>query len=188
MIAHTAAERQIAPTAHRRVHVLGHGAGVDAADVEEGFPADDRTGPAPEGGIVAVLAGHDAVVEDGLLVPWLSLVFGAAVLEGVDVVVRLGRLDEGYLRVAKVAEEFGQEVLKRGVIRIEDCDEVAASLQQGRIQVPGLGATVVFACEVFRTNLFAEQPHLIAAPVIQDVGAVRVLHREGREDRRFQDG
>src|SRR5215207_1760353 len=94
--------------AHCRVHVFRHGPRIDATDFFEGAASQNRGAAAPESRVEAVFAGHHGVIEDGLFVPWAPGVVSASprMLERVEVVVGLRSLNQGHLRISKVAKQL----------------------------------------------------------------------------------
>ena len=169
--------------AHRGVQVFGDGAGGKAANLVECAAPHHGATAAEEGGVPVVLAALDDAEEERLLGPHRATRAAPAVLKRIEVVEVLRRLHEAHLRVREIAQRLGQKVAPRCVIGIEDRDQLAAAVGQRMVQVARLGVLVVGARQVFAAKLPGQRAHLRAAPVVEQPGFVRVVHRPRGEQR-----
>ena len=176
--------------ADRRVDVLRDGVGRDAADLPQCRDAHDGAGPAPERAGPAVLARLEDPIEEGLFVEALAAdpVGGGAidptglVLERVDVVELLGRLDQGETRIVEVAQGADEEVGRGDVVGVEDRDELGIDDAEGVIEVARLGVLVRGAGEIVRPEFGRQSLDFGSGTVIEHPGLVVDPHRDGGGD------
>ena len=168
----------------RRVEVLGDRLGRDAADLQQRGAPDQRAGAAPEGGVVAVLAGADRGEEDRLLVAP-----EVVVLDGVVVGEVVRALHERDARIVEVADERLERVGQRHVVGVEHEHELARGACERVVDVAGLRVRVVRARQVAaRSHGSRERGDLRAATVVEHVGRVRVVQQRAAGERRFEHG
>ncbi len=170
----------------RRVDVLGHAVRADAADRLERAHPDEGAGPAPEWRRPAGLGRRDHPVEDSFLVECLAVAL-ALVLERVEVVEVLGRLDEGQLLVDEIGQGGGQEAGRRDVVGVEDGHDVGLDPLQRVVQVAGLRVPVVRAGHVPGAQPLGQAADLVPPAVVEDPRLVGRFEGDGRRDRRQQD-
>ena len=174
----------------RGVGVFGHGLDGYAADFQQRFTTDDRTGAAEEGGVPQVVAVLHQAVEQ------LALVGHGA--EGVEVLFErvwreeeVRRLQHRQLRVfEEPAQAHLQEGARRHVVGVEQGDVFTVGDLQRFVKVTGLGVEVVVAANVVHADLAAEVAEVVAAAVVQHVDTQLVLgpvHCLGGEDGQFYD-
>ncbi|HWO15904.1 MAG TPA: hypothetical protein VNM89_04240 [Solirubrobacterales bacterium] len=155
--------------ADRRVEVLGDRLRRDPADPEQRLAADQRRRAAPESGAVAVFAGADDAVEQRLLVPSHRVVLRRVVVEEV-----MRALHQAHPLVVEVADQRVEGVGHRHVVGVEHEDEVAVGARQRRVDVSRLGVGVVGPGQVARAGRLRQFRHLLAAPVVEQPGRVRI--------------
>ena len=124
---------------------------------------------APEGPVVAVLAGHDHLEEHALVVA-----AGLEVLEGVVVAEVMGCLDQRHRRVVEVADGGVEDVGLGDVVGVEDQDQLAAGVVEGVVDVAGLGVLVGGPGQVAGPEPLGQRADVLTAPVVEDPGDVRI--------------
>jgi hypothetical protein len=103
--------------------------------------------------------------------------------EGVDVVEVLRRLDQRHLRILEVPEQPIDDVRQRHVVGIELQDEFARRDAQRVVQISRFRIRIADAADVADAQPLGHRFHILALPVIEHVGAVRIPDRP-RADRR----
>jgi hypothetical protein len=104
------------------------------------------------------------------------------VLEGLQVVEVLRRLDQGDRLVVEVPDGVGQEVGPRHVVGVEHGDHVGVDDLEGVVQVAGLGVAAIGAPQVAGAEVGGELGDLRPGAVVEDPGVVVGLQRDRGRD------
>ena len=135
---------------------------MEAADLLQGRPAQQRRGAAEESGIPLVEPFLHEAVEH--LVLGGQAKGGDVLLDGIRVEEEMWGLDEEQPLVdAEEANGLGQEVPRRGVVGVEHRDDIAVAVGEAVVEIAGLGVSILLAGEIADPQFGAESLHVTAS-------------------------
>ena len=160
--------------------------------ISSSFAPDDRAGAAKERRVPGVVAAlNEDVKERVFLRNRVREAEVALVGRGRIEVVR--RLHERDLAVAEhPSHGVGEEGAHRNVVAVEDHDEFAVNFAERVVDVPRLGALVLFTADVADAGLFREGLKVVAVAVVENpdvellFGPVHRLHAQNRRAHEFE--
>ena len=171
----------------RRQHILGDGAGRNAADQLQRRSPDHAVGAATESGVPGVAAGQHAIEEEALLIGEQAR-RAEIELHRIRIEEALGRLHDADARVGEEAERAIEKIPVRHEVGIEDRDELTVGQLKGMVDVAGFGVAVVGAPEIAHALAGAELLQPIAPAVVQHPDArIGIVDALGADDRALED-
>ena len=136
----------------RGLAILGDADAAEAVGFLQGLAPEHGGRAAEEGGIPLVEAALDDAVEH-LVLGRHGLERAEIALERVGIDEEVRRLDqEQALVLGEVPDRLGEEAAGRGVVGIEDGDQIAGRVLEAVVEVAGLGMHVAGAGQVFHVE------------------------------------
>ncbi len=108
---------------------------------------------------------------------------GPAMLVRVQVVVILRRLHERYARVFEITERLDEKIAPRCMIGVEHRDQLAAAARESVVEIAGLRMRIISTRQILTSELGRQSSHRLPAPIIENPGAMWIVHRHCRQCR-----